>query len=162
MRRWIICGALGLLLCSVAAAGWFFNVWLWPSIRYDRVHRAIYQTTPVARLELMASQVATVANTLGPTNALQFVRARGDIPSWLADVDPGWVMIYRDEVTVELCGGFDHYGFVFSRSENDSNLWTIVRRDESHREQVGTYRHIGAAINPVEPTSAPTGTRGSP
>jgi hypothetical protein len=65
-------------------------------------------------------------------------------------------------VTVELHGGFDHYGFVFSRSKHDSNLWTIVRRDESHSEEVGTYRHNGAAINTVEPTRAQEGARGSP
>jgi hypothetical protein len=151
-----------LLLCGIGAASWFFYVWLWPSIRYDRVHRAIYRTTSISRLQLMARQAATIADTLDATNGLEFVRARGDIPSWVADVDPGWVMIYRDEVTVELCGGFDHYGFVFSRSERDSNLWTIVRRDESHREQVGTYRHSGTAINSVEPTHALAGARGSP
>lgn len=163
MRKWII-RVLALFLCVLVTMGWIFYVWLWPSIQYGRVHHAIHETTSVAKLRSLARQAATVADILAPTHELLFVRGNGDIPRWVADLDPGWVAIDRDQVMVELCGGFDHYGFVFRRSESNPNEWAIFRYDESREMQVGTYQHSGAASfnNSLKPTSALSGSCGSP
>lgn len=157
MRKWIIRGVLAVVCCVVVGAGWVFWVWLWPSIRYQRVHHSIYETTSEARLQLLARQVLPIADTLGPTNGLFFLRGSSDapIPPEFKDLDPTTISIDSDQVMLELCGGFDHYGFVIHRSEDDSNVWVIARYDESHKVQVAEYRHSRAAINPVLPKGSP-------
>lgn len=151
MREWIIRGFLVLFLCIVVAVIWFCVVWLRPGIHYQRVHLGIIERTSPARLQLLARQAVTIADTLVPTNGLVFLRGSGDIPipADFKDLDPTTIGILRDQVVVELGGGFDHYGFVVRRSEGDSNVWVIARYDESQEVQVGTYRHNGPATNLV-------------
>ena len=157
MRRPIVLAAVAFVFCFAAGAVWIFYAWFWPSIHYQRVHHAIFETTSEARLQLLARQVVTIAHTLGPTNGLWFLRDRRDapIPADFKDLDPTDITIYSDQATVELCGGFDHYGFVIRRSDEDSDVWLIVRYDELHKTPVGEYRHSEAATGAVVPKGAP-------
>jgi len=95
----------------------------------------------------------TIADTLGPTNSLFYLRgsSHAPIPPEFSDLDPTTITIYSDRAMVELCGGFDHYGFTIERSEHDTNIWTISRYDESHNIDVGTYKDVGSDSNTVVP-----------
>ena len=121
--------------------------------KYERVHRAIYDDVSDARLQLLARQSVSIADTLGLTNALFYLRGSSSapIPAEFIDLDPTTVTIYSDRVNVELAGGFDHFGFNIERSEADTNIWTISKYDESHSTVVDTYKDIGSHANTLVP-----------
>lgn len=121
--------------------------------KYERVHRAIYDGASDARLQLLARQAVSIADTLGPTNAIFYLRGSSSapIPAEFSDLDPTTVTVYSDRVSVELAGGFDHFGFNIERSESDTNIWTISKYDESHSAVVGTYKDVGSQTNIVVP-----------
>jgi hypothetical protein len=129
-----------LLLVSVclAAGIWF----LWNLQRtagwYNYVHRRIYKKTSVARLQTLARETATIADSLDNTNGFIFAKVSGSIPTWIKDIDPQGVMIFRDIVDINYGIG-QRYGFVFERSETSSNLWVIMRYDGTNRVKISTY-----------------------
>jgi len=44
-------------------------------------------------------------------------------PSWIAQLHPSYVMLGKDDLTIELCGGFDHFGYKLEKS-SDGKSWS--------------------------------------
>ena len=137
MRKVIVRGSLALLLSAAAGVVWIFSVTAWPNIQFYRTHRKIWETTSPARLQLMARQSINLARTPSPSG--KYLYYRGDIPHDLKDIDPSCVLIRPDKVRIELHGGFYDFGFIVRQTENNPNVWEIVRYDEEREVQSGTY-----------------------
>jgi hypothetical protein len=100
--------------------------------------REVFETISTDRLQVLAHHAALIADSLGATGAYFYVRGKNTPPSWIHDVDPSAVIIEKDEVTIRLGGGGSFY---FQRSDSDSDLWLLMRCEDTSKVQTGTYRH---------------------
>ena len=55
------------------------------------------------------------------------------VPVKLRELGARYIVADNDSVRLEFHGGFDHYGYEVTRSENNSNVWELRFYTESQR-----------------------------
>jgi hypothetical protein len=119
----------GALLILLVAICWPFIPWIWGAYKYDKVHYGTFQSASRERLELLARQAVKL---LERTNKAMYLRENKETPVPLdfKDFDPSYIVVEPKQITIELHGGFDHYGFQIWQSDAVSNQWTLGRYTE--------------------------------
>jgi len=142
-KKWVAIIAIclgGLLILAVAVCCPFIPR-IWGAYKYDKVHYGAFQSASRQRLDLLAGQAIKL---LERTNKAVYLREDKEmpIPLELKDLDPSYIYVEPGQITIELHGGFDHYGFQVWQNQSTSNQWILGHYTEQWQSNDFTFTPI--------------------